>query len=198
MKVSKMIYFFLLILLSACSVREREKELEARTNELNQKEQELLLKEKTLLLKEEALKKLEGRLDSSSHHHANSDTSGIYNPSIIGTWVVNMQCTETDCEGSAVGDTKSEQWLISYVDSSSVIAKAMAGNKLVRVYSGKYIGDVLQLTTEQEDVTVGQTIRIFVRLQPVNEKQMDGKREIFRGNECRILYSLSLKRAQQS
>jgi len=198
MRASKTIYFLLLIGLAGCSVRQREKELEARTNQLNQKEQELLLKEKTLALKEESLKSLEARLDSSTHQKSLPDSLGTYNSSLIGLWIVNMQCIETNCEGSAVGDTKSEQWQISYVDSSSLIVKAMAGNKLVRVYSGKFIGNVLQLSTEQQEASTGQTTRISVRLMPVNDKQMDGKREILRGNDCRILYSLSLKRTPQS
>jgi len=43
-----------------------------------------------------------------------------------------MRCTETNCSGSAVGDTKNEQWEIGY-QNGGIVAQAFSGNKLVRV-----------------------------------------------------------------
>src|SRR4051794_24424190 len=116
-----------------CGLRDREQELEKRLNEVNQKEQELLLKEKSLQLKEEELAKKEKLVDSSSKNLTDSFFS--QHPQLPGTWNVTMRCTETTCQGSAVGDTKNEQWEISYQEKT-IVAQAFSDNKLVRVYSG--------------------------------------------------------------
>src|SRR5688572_9106024 len=124
-----------IVSLSSCSLREREKELERRTTELNEKEQQLLLKEQTLQLKEDELAIKESRLDSSLHFNSDNDTSRT-NARYFGNWHVRMDCIETSCTGSAVGDSKIEQWSIDSADNG-VIVRAKVGTQLVRVYSGR-------------------------------------------------------------
>jgi hypothetical protein len=105
-------YLFLFLVMSftasGCGMRERELKLDQKMSEINQKEQELLLKEKSLQLKEEELAKKEELLDSSSRSPV--DTFLVQHPQLPGKWNVTMRCTETTCPGSAVGDTKNEQW----------------------------------------------------------------------------------------
>src|SRR5215210_2833837 len=121
-----------LMIATGCGLQEREKELENKISKVNQKEQKLLLKEKSLQLKEEELAHREKLLDSASKKVA--DSVAVLHPELAGTWNVTMRCTETTCAGSAVGDTKNEQWVISYQDNT-VIANAISDNKIVRVYA---------------------------------------------------------------
>jgi hypothetical protein len=189
---SYVVLFISLICLNSCSVREREKELERRATELNEKEQQLLLKEQTLKLKEDELAIKESRLDSTLSFNNDFDTTRT-NPNYFGSWQVRMDCIETSCSGSAVGDSKIEQWTIDSADNG-VIMRAKVGTQLVRVYSGRQQGSYLQLSSE-ENATVGGKVRIFVRLQ-LNGDELEGRREITRQGECRIVYALGIKRLQ--
>ena len=65
-----------------------------------------------------------------------------------------MTCIETTCPGSAVGDTKTETWDINY-ENNLIIAKAMANNKLVRVYTGSYDGTNLTLSEDVANTSFG-------------------------------------------
>jgi hypothetical protein len=171
-----------------CDLRKREEFLQKKEAELNQKEQELLLKEKTLQLKDEELQKMQ-KPDSS----ANVDTMILYNPAIIGFWSVKMVCTEATCPGSAVGDTKTEQWNISY-ESNTIIAKAMSDDKLVRTYTGKPNADVIELTEQLADEGTQGSTSMIVRLRLINDNRIEGQREIVRDNNCKVVYSLQMEK----
>lgn len=182
----------LAICLQSCGLREREMELDAKTKEVNEKEQQLMLKEKALQLKEQELISLQQKLDSSGLHLP-KDTVSV-NPAFLGEWNVRMNCIETSCQGSAVGDTKTETWVIEKQESN-ITAKAMTGNQLVRAYTGRFNGSFLVLNATQMDSSKVQA-RITVRLQRVSTGQLEGQREIVRPGECRILYELQLKRME--
>ena len=187
----KWIVFFLFTLsiaFSSCNIDKREDALDQREIALNEREQELLLKEKSLELKAEELAKREQVLDSTSKSAV--DTLSALHPNLAGLWNVTMRCTQTTCAGSAVGDTKTEQWEI-VIQNNTVIAKAMSDKKLVRIYSGSYLGKTFQLIAQQENPQ--QATKIVVRLQPTQEQEMTGQREIIR-DDCRIVYSLELKK----
>lgn len=153
--------------------------------ELAKKEQELLTREKQILLKEQHLLKL----DSSIY---TADTVA-YDPNLPGTWMVNMVCTQTNCPGSAIGDTKNEYWEISY-QNKNVIAKAMVNNELVRIYSGNLRGNTLELTANQVGTDPQSTARMRVQLQLVDAKRLEGQREIVREGGCKIIYSVQLSK----
>ena len=177
----------MLLILPGCDLRQREEFLQKKEAELNQKEQELLLREKTLQLKEEELRKVQ-QGDST----AISDTTALYNPGIIGFWGVKMICTETTCPGSAVGDSKTEQWNISY-ESNNIIAKAMDNDKLVRTYVGKPHADVIELTERLAD-TSQVSASMIVRLRLIDNNRMEGQREIVRDRDCKVVYSLQMEK----
>jgi hypothetical protein len=180
-------FCFATIFLSGCDMREREENLQQKEASLNEKEQQLLLKEKSLQLKEEELAKKQQLLDSTMI----SDTTAKYNANLIGTWAVQMTCTETTCSGSAVGDTKTETWEINY-QNNNVMAKAKVNEELVRVYSGIFTGNTLELV-ETLDSKTQPTTRIVVRLRVVNEAKLEGQREIERLNEkCKIIYAMTM------
>ncbi|MEI6948872.1 hypothetical protein V9K67_16920 [Paraflavisolibacter sp. H34] len=186
MKRISMLFFLFLLVCSGCDVRQREQELQKKEAELNQKEQELLLKERSLQLREEEVTKQAQRIDSSQKQIPDSAS---YNPELVGSWAARMNCIETSCPGSAVGDTKTEQWDLSF-QNNSIIAKVMVSQKLVRTYTGLYDGTSLELTSRQgEEAT--QVSSIVVRLQQTGKEHLEGRREISRGN-CRIVYALDL------
>ena len=187
----KLMYVLLagcLILTTSCSIREREQALEKRADELDQKEQQLLLIEKQLLLKEEELLARQLLIDSTMQ----LDSIIPLDNSLVGTWAVKMRCTETNCPGSAIGDVKNETWEISYQDRN-LIAKAFDGKKLVRVYSGPFKGSPIQLTTQNEESTSPNT-NMVVTIQRRADNVLEGRREIIRTGECKILYELEFKK----
>lgn len=188
------LFFSLFIFLPGCEMHKREQELKVKVAELNQKEQELLLKEKSLQLKQEELAKREKLLDSTAFQNS-IDTLSALHPNLPGLWNVTMRCTETTCTGSAVGDTKKEQWEISF-QNNTVIAKAMSDNKLLRVYSGTYEGSLFELSAQQDNVVTAPSAKMIVRLQKTKENEMAGQREIIRPEECRIVYALELSKQQ--
>jgi hypothetical protein len=181
---------FILIVAPGCDLRKREENLKKKEAELAQKEQQLLLKEKTLQLKEEELQNA-AKTDSSPI----VDTMKLYNPAVIGFWSVKMICTEATCAGSAVGDTKTEQWNISY-ESNTIIAKAMSADKLVRTYTGRPNAEVIELAEQLADDGLQSSTNMIVRLRLVTSNRMEGQREIVRENNCKVVYSLQLDKQQ--
>lgn len=190
------IYLFLLttFLFSGCGIRERETVLQKKEAELAQKEQELSLKTEALRLKEEELVKKEQRVAREQRvDSTEQDTASTYNPQVLGKWSVRMTCIESTCPGSAVGDTKYETWELSS-QNNQVIAQAIADAKLVRVYSGTYKNNVLELT---EDVALSPSApatKMLVRLTLLNESTLEGQREIVRSGDCKIVYALQLSK----
>ena len=102
-----------------------------------------------------------------------------------------MTCTQTTCSGSAVGDTRSEQWTISY-EGNSVIVKAMFDDKLIRTYIGPPNQNTIELKDQQ--TTDSSSTKMTVRLRLTNMTTMDGEREIIRENNCKVVYSLQLNK----
>jgi hypothetical protein len=182
------------LLCPGCDLKTREEALKKKEAELAQKEQQLLLKEKSLALQEQQLLQLKQQIDSVK---TKSDTALVYNQQLIGVWNVKMTCTETTCPGSAVGDTKSETWDIGY-ENNNIIAKAIANNKLARIYTGSYDGNNLTLTEDVANVPSEPATKMTIRLTLTEETKMDGQREIVRENDCRIVYNLQLNKQKPS
>lgn len=185
--------FFLLIFLigvfSGCGIRDREAALEKREAVLAQKEQELIIREQALVkdsINQLVSDSMPGPLPDSLQLVAPTQQ-----PAITGTWHVKMVCRETSCPGSAVGDTKSENWIFEG-DSTAIIARVMAGNNLVRVYTGTLAGNTLEMTEAVGTHTDPQGTQIRVRINMEGEKSKTGTREILQKNVCRILYDLKL------
>jgi hypothetical protein len=101
-----------------------------------------------------------------------------------------MTCTETTCAGSAVGDTKTEQWHISF-ETNAVIVKAMAGENLVRVYTGTFADKTIELKESSDSSFARPETKMLVRLRVIDESNMEGQREIVR-NDCKVIYALQL------
>ena len=178
-----------IVVFSSCSLRQREIELDNKMMDLRHREQELSLKEQSLQFKEEQLNTREKLLDSTTR--IVNDSLFLEHQKLPGTWLVEMQCTETNCQGSAVGDTKNELWDFKFQDQM-VIASAVSNKQVMWVYTGTFIGNMLRLAVQRD--TTENSAKIVVRLQQVKDKEMSGEREIIQANGCRILYSLRLKK----
>jgi hypothetical protein len=174
------------LFLSGCTYRDRENELNKRESALNNKLKEILVKEKALDLREAEIEKSRMQLDSTLQ-----DSAQLVDPRITGKWEVDMQCIEATCPQSAVGDSKSEVWLI-YHRGKTVVAEATANNQLARVYTGEYIDNTIQLSADNQD-TIGTSAKMAVQLHAIDSISMEGRREITR-DACKVVYTLQLRR----
>lgn len=132
--------------------------------------------------KDKAIAAIRSQLDSLQ---ADTLELGLYNPNLIGRWQVNMTCTETSCDGSAIGDTKAEQWQVSYLNESIVVQVINKG-KITRTYKGNFTREGLLL----EDRANRDNGAITLVMKFVSGGRMEGQRDISRP-ECSILYAVS-------
>lgn len=188
MRWSLFILFFLLFGSWNCKDNKAQKALQEKESALDKKETELLEKETALQLKEKELRQREIRLDSTIR----TDSSKVVNNALPGLWEVKMTCTETTCAVSAVGDTKTEQWEISY-QNTSLLVRALSNGNLVRLYSGFFDGTTVQLAAMPMD-SLQAPISMNVRLQLTGETALTGQREILRDNNCRVVYTLQMNK----
>jgi hypothetical protein len=106
-----------------------------------------------------------------------------------------MTCVETTCAESAVGDIKTEEWIISY-EANHVIGRVMVDGKLVRVYTGSFNGNSLELSLETQDASSQAATRMLVRLTIQNPRLMEGQREIVRNN-CKVVYTVRMEKQKK-
>lgn len=188
-----MLFCLLAGLLSGCDLQERENALQEKEKALLQREQELSLKEQLLNIREE---RLEANMLAVDSLLAVPDSLIKAYPDLPGTWSVRMVCSETNCEGSAIGDVITEVWNMS-IHNNTIFAGSINNNQLTRVYSGGLTGaDRIVLLSES---TEGEkTVRMIIRLKRNNVHAWSGTREIIRPNECHILYDLELKKQKKN
>ena len=176
--------------LASCGQAKREQQLVAREKQVLELRQELNMKASALALQATKLNQMSQQLDSAN---IIEDSLKVNFPLLSGRWVVSMTCSETTCQGSAIGDTKTEQWLISR-QAGSIIAQAYNNQTINRVYVGKYKDGALQLKAQPILSTTDTTTTINVVLQPQSDSLMlSGKRTINRP-DCRIVYDMTLKK----
>lgn len=183
---------FLLLFFASCENSQKARLLDQKEKMLLEKEQHIVLQEQSLVLRESALALKEKKVDSASLKFIN-DSLAATRPDIRGIWLVKMICTETTCSTSAVGDTKTEQWEISQ-EQTLIIAKSTSNDKTGKIYSGKYIGETIELAALQDSSEAGRSTKMIVRLQPTKENEMEGQRQIIRSDDCQIIYAMQLKK----
>lgn len=185
MKSVSILLLMMIVFLQSCGLNEREKKLKLQQEEIVKKEQQLIVWEQQLKIKEQELEREKESFDSVKNH---LDSGSVYNPAIMGKWNVRMSCTETSCDGSAIGDTKTEQWHISY-NQNTFTVRAYSGTVLIRVYVGTYKNNTLKIVDEKPnaDALIGATLNF------ITEGRMDGIREI-RQKSCKIVYVLNARK----
>ena len=185
MKQAAVMIVILAFFTQGCGLNEREKNLRNKQIEINQKEQQLMVWEQRLKMKEQELNSAKQFLDS-----AQLQVDSTYNPLLIGKWIVQMTCIETTCDGSAIGDTKTEQWDIAY-NGKSIMVKAYSGLVLIRVYTGSYHNKILKIVDEKPN----SASVISATLNYIDGNRMSGLREIGQKN-CKIVYELAMERSK--
>jgi hypothetical protein len=183
-----------LLLCSGCNLTAREEAVHKKEAELAQREQQLSLREKSLELREVEVLQLKQKLDSVK---TIKDTALVYNQQLVGVWNVKMTCTETTCPSSAVGDTKTETWNIGY-ENNLIVARAIANDKLARIYTGSYDGTNLILSEDVANIPSEPATKMTIHLTITDDNTMEGQRIIDRENDCRIVYSLQLSKQKPS
>lgn len=195
MKLHLITCLFLLFLTTACNDAQKQRNLKMKEAELNTKEQDLVLREKTLQMKEQVLNerfKKAGNLRSKDSLK-NGQDSTTTNPELAGTWAVKMTCTETSCPASAVGDIKTEHWNLSY-QGNLLVAKVIDKNKLSRIYRGEFNANSAVMTEYRDIANPATDSKMTVRLNFLNNKYMEGQREIIMEDDCRIIYTLQMNK----
>lgn len=188
MRQSTLLLFFVATTTLGCNSNKKEQTLQIWEDSLVAREQALAIREQQIQYKEQELQKAQAEsVDSTTVN----DSTAIVNSGYLGRWNVFMDCTETSCPGSAIGDSKTEQWNITY-SNGCIETQAMAGQKLIRVYSGVLLGNVLELMYYNADPAT-QATRIMVRLIKEPSGALSGRREITR-NDCKIVYKVQLEK----
>ena len=186
-----LVYFSLLVtllLFAGCDYKEREKALAQKMEELNQKEQQLLLREKNLQLEEDSIKLLIARMDSVSY----ADSIKVLPPALTGQWTSKMICTETNCSGSAVGDTQTDTWEIATQDTAVVIRSISKGN-INRIYTGNYFNsNKIRVSLLTENIEQEKTTKRTIELNDIKPNKMRGTRVVTQADGCQITYSVEL------
>ena len=185
MRIIYVVLFFFVFILQSCGVGEREKNLRERELTNTKKEQELLLWEQRLKIEQQEFDKKK-QVDTTYL----TDSASIYIDEVVGSWTVKMNCVETSCEGSAIGDSKTERWEISN-DQQNINVKAYVGKTLIRTYLGIIEGNTIKIADENPNTTT--TINAVLKLTKNNA--MDGSRDVIQ-KDCKIVYSLSATRAK--
>lgn len=179
-----------ILFFTSCGQAAREQKLADREKQVIRQQQELIVKAGQLALKEAQLTMREKHLDSAL---TIQDSLITLFPKLAGNWNVSMVCSKATCPGSAVGDTKTEQWKIE-LQGNTVIAQSFTKKVLSRVYTGNYKDGLLQLTAGSLEATADTNTQINLFLRPVGDStSMAGKRNITR-TECQIVYDLTLKK----
>jgi hypothetical protein len=186
--------FLSTFLISGCNLREREAAVQEKEAELAQKEQQLTTREVNLQQKEADLVNREKQISKAQlPDSVAQELVATNNPALVGKWNARMTCTETTCTGSAIGDTKTEVWDLSY-EENQLVARAMTGENLTRTYTGNFKNNTLELTENVEPSPSAPATKMVVRLTLLDATTLEGQREIIRTGDCRIVYALQLTR----
>lgn len=191
MKKSALLILFLLVM-AGCKDQAHEQQLQKREAEIARREQELALRENALTLREQRLLPKEQTLPTDTVQQVQPADTALLR-SLPGTWATRMSCIETDCPGSAIGDSKNEQWEF-VLEQNTVRATASANKKIIRVYVGTLEGSELKMTAQHiPNETLPDAI-FTVLLQAAGERRLEGRREISKPapDNCRIVYALEL------
>lgn len=188
MKFTKYIFAAatILFLFSSCNENIKRKELE-----IQKREQAVLQKEKSIALIESDYLKLQKMRDSIISIQ-DSISVHVLPIDIQGRWNGKLVCTESNCTDYVVGDVRMDEWEISE-DKGNIIAKNINKVGVIRVYTGKYEGNSIQLFSESEP-TSPKNRHFKIEFTTMTEKKLSGFREIRVDNSCLSKFTIELSR----
>jgi len=181
-------------LLSGCGLQEQRQQLKQESVLIRQKEQELALRSHELDAREQLLNERQKKMDSVL---IGKDTLSNIFPEIPGRWLAKMVCTDAGCPGSALGDTKVEQWAVTF-QNNMVVVKAMNNKfQLTRIYTGDITPEgqlSLKAQVPNDSLSTNQYAQITIQLKQTKSDAMQGQRDIIQPEGCHVTYSLDLKK----
>lgn len=153
---------------------------------LKEREATLLTKELEFAAKEQDYESLKSLRDSLELSSDTIITTKIPE-SILGKWNGKMICTESNCSEHVIGDSRNDLWEFS--EDGVKITNKSGGEK---IYTGKYSGSEIKLTTESSSTPPTLSV---ITLQLSEEKigRIKGSRE-FTGNNCISKFSVDLEK----
>ncbi|MCE6992617.1 hypothetical protein [Dyadobacter sp. CY323] len=183
MKKWTLLFLVFAAISQGCGYKEKEAQLTKREQRVAEKEQTLMQWEQRLTLLEKELqeKKKKQQQDSTAVNDS------LQAQPATGKWIVKMRCTETNCSGSAIGDSKTETWEIAYSNKGLVVS-AFTGKELSRIYNGSFSQNRLEAVNGQPGSE--SVMRVMLELK---EGRMEGLREVER-TDCKIRYTLTAER----
>jgi uncharacterized protein (DUF3084 family) len=192
-----LIYLACLSFFCACNYNDRKLQLDERENEIREKEKKLVNFQRDLYLKEDELNKRERKLDSVENLRKEEDSISsaqidtLATQSLSGAWSVEMECTQSTCANSAVGDTQRETWNLA-INKNRVLVEAVSSNNVARFYKGSLEQNTINLD-EAIPKTGSSGTTILIRLTISDPNYMQGDRELIR-EDCRVTYSLKMQK----
>jgi hypothetical protein len=187
MKIRTLAILIFAAALHGCGFKEKEQQIARKEKQLAEKEQSLIQWEQRLTLLERDLLDKKKKQAEDSTAAMDSTQAQIF----VGKWTIKMRCVETNCSGSAIGDSKTETWEISYQNRAMVV-NAFARNELSRIYNGSFSQNRLEVANGQPGAE--SLIRVILE---AKENKMEGIRDVERA-DCKIRYTLTAERQKQS
>jgi hypothetical protein len=184
-------FFFSITFSAGCDHNGREQALRDKESALNLREADLVNRERIVEAAEAKLKATKAGRDAAFK----PDSSSYYQPVLTGDWQVRMTCTESNCTGFAVGDSRTEQWTFSYV-GYSLFVTALTRNTFSRAYKGYAFENSIELRERRDSNRASADVSMKIRLQLSDSTTMAGDREIIQDNSCKVVYALQLKKIQ--
>lgn len=112
---------------------------------------------------------------------------------LMGIWNVTMTATESTCEGTNVGDSKSETWTIE--SEAGVIKIRVSNNKNTGdSYNAKFLPQYNMLVGKGKDYDLFVTGDITLKLTMIEDNKMEGTREVIVSTPCKIEYKLTARK----
>lgn len=182
MKIWTLFFVLFTLCLQSCGHKEKEEQLALREQQIAKKEQTLMQWEQQLTVMEKELQQKKKKQQEDS----TAITDSLQAQAVTGKWVVKMRCTETSCSGSAIGDSKTETWEVTY--DKGTIVNAFTGSELSRIYNGSFSQNRLEAVNGQPGSE--SVMRVMLELKG---NKMEGTREVER-TDCKIRYTLTAER----
>ena len=180
MKSFLIFLFAFTLLLTSCNDQEKD-------NDLKKREATLQIKEHEFAAKVQDYESLKMMRDSLDHIPVDTMNAIKLPQNILGKWNGKMICTDSNCSEHVIGDLRNDLWEFS--EDHLKITNKSGGEK---IYTGKYNGTELKLTSENSSVPAGQSV-ITLQLSDQTTGRIKGSRE-FTGNNCTSKFSVDLEK----
>lgn len=151
-------------------------------------------------IREDERNKLEDEKQKAEEERIKLENKRYTHEDIAGEWEVIMKAVKSDCEGTTLGDIRTEKWLINF-ENDFVVINVIGNTNTNKEYSGTFDGKNIIVSAldkviekklfKDETKILGKTT---VNLKVENSSLITGKREVVKNGPCQIEYEVKLKR----